>query len=177
MVILILAVPIQMVSATPPYSNSLSVVRSQQSYSNWCWAASSKMIGDYLGHYKSQSDIVTAVKGSAVNVGALGSEVCIALAYATDYSYYTSIITPPAISSIKSQIDLCIPIMMRMDWTSGGSHNVVVKGYSDSTKLIVVDPGVGCSQIKSYEYSDLQNGVQILSGYGRCTNFYHMVHR
>ncbi|MCQ2495157.1 MAG: C39 family peptidase [Lachnospiraceae bacterium] len=176
-IIALLVMPLQSVAATPPYSNSLSVSRSQQEKSNWCWAACAKMVGNYMGYSRSQTNIVNYVKGSSADVGASASEVCSALAYATNNTYYSSTIVPPSMSSIKSQIDSAVPIVVRMDWTSGGSHNVVVKGYTDATKLIIVDPEVGCSGIMSYEYSDLQTGTWISSGHGRCTNFYWLIHR
>lgn len=51
---------------------------------------------------------------------------------------------------------------MKMDWSTVDSHGVVVKGYNDYTQLIIVDPAMGCSQIKSYEYDALKCGTQIM---------------
>lgn len=169
----VLLFPLVEVNATPPYSNSLSVVRSEQIQTNWCWAASAKMIGDFMGYTHSQSDIVTAVKGYIVNSGASDSEVISALSYATNSNYYILNEYRPAISTIRSKIDSIKPIYMKMDWSNGVSHGVVVKGYNDYTQLIIVDPAMGCSQIKSYEYDALKCGTQILSGYGSCSTFFY----
>jgi hypothetical protein len=45
----------------------LSVPAIKQEQSNWCWAAVTEMIADFLGANATQTDIVKYVKGSVVN--------------------------------------------------------------------------------------------------------------
>ncbi len=66
-----------------PSARTLSVTRYQQEKTNWCWAASAKMLGKYFGSTKTQSQICQYVKGNTNNVGASNSEITKAMEYAT----------------------------------------------------------------------------------------------
>ncbi|MCD7785582.1 MAG: hypothetical protein LUH18_08440, partial [Oscillospiraceae bacterium] len=65
-------------------SASLDVTHYMQEKTNWCWAACIQMCADYLGYYKTQTQIVTYVKGSDVDEGGGDEEYYKGMKYATN---------------------------------------------------------------------------------------------
>lgn len=153
------------------WAYSLSLSRYEQEYTCWCWAACAKMVGFYYGYTSiSQTGIAIAVHGHAGNIGATDSETRTAINFAISGSKtVTNVNGTKNLSQIKTNISNGNPFVLKMHWDSGGNHVVVCKGYNGSS-LVIVDPGIGCSSIVAYPYSDLISGTTILSGTGTYTN-------
>lgn len=154
------------VNTTYGAAKTLNVTRYQQEKTNWCWAACAKMMGNYLGNGYSQSEICKNVKGNTNNNTASLDEVTSAIKYATGKTVTRSGII--ALYTISRSIDNNKPLVIRMQWNSGGGHVVVVSGYNDA-KVRLVDPASGCSTAW-YTLSDLGSGTTIQSGTGSYTN-------
>lgn len=106
----------------------LNVTPYVQEQSNWCWAATSKTVISYTGHGNpSQSDIVTAVKGSAVNETASATEDRSSLTkFGVNTTYYGGSLSW---STIKSNINGYKPIKAAIAWVGGGGHVFVIYGF------------------------------------------------
>lgn len=169
LVFLLLAIPFKVNAST------LNVTRYQQEKSNWCWAATARMIGKYVANTSlSQTQIVTYVKGSAVNSGGSDSEVNKAITIATGNRAHTTY-TPTifAYSEFSKRIGSGRPVGIKMSWNSGGAHALAVSGALDSSQNIrIVDPAVGCSSLIWRSYSGLVNGGSVLSGSGKLTKIW-----
>ncbi len=68
------------------YLSKLDVQRKLQQKSNWCWAASTQMVSNYLGYNYSQAQIVEYIYGRDLNLGAFAWQINSALKYATNNS-------------------------------------------------------------------------------------------
>lgn len=102
-----------------------------QEKTSWCWAASSKCVIDYLGAWSprpSQTQIVTAVKGSAVNEGANYFESHNSIHYfmvdSSDSMFPVSWVTVK--DNIKGWYS---PMRVTVAWKVGGAHTMVMYGY------------------------------------------------
>ncbi len=158
-------------------TKNLSVDRVRQSKTNWCWAACGEMMGSYLysSSTRDQYDIYEEIKGSrTTNYTANLNEVRNAIEYGAhdkvNISYSTS---KWAFSKFKTSIDNYEPVVIRMGWSNGGGHVVVVKGYNDSNSSVnIVDPA--STTISYYKVSDLINGTTIQSGTGTYTHTFYV---
>lgn len=126
------------------YEKSLSVPIKTQQYSNWCWAGCAEMVGKYInpGASRSQSAIVSYVKGHPINEGANVNETASASRYAShEKKYFSSQFTLGgtnwSYSTIRSRIDANTPVIMLAGRYSGatriGGHFVVCYGYTQNT--------------------------------------------
>ena len=107
----------------------LSISNCKQEKSNWCWAASAQAIGKYYGSSKTQSSIVSYVKGSAVNESANVYETNNAIIYASSQgTEYDNVLT---ITEVQLQIDDSDPIAIRIGWNGSltNGHIMVIGGY------------------------------------------------
>lgn len=133
----------------------LNIPGETQQQTEWCWAATSQSIIEYLGKaYPSQSDIVTTVLGSPVNQPATFDQNTSSL---TSYNVSTNAMTLPLpwdtvydnlqnwYSPIKATISL-----------SYGYHDVVLYGYyqdSYTTNVSWMNPDPNLSLWNSGTYS------------------------
>lgn len=151
-----------------PAQCSISVTRREQQQSNWCWAATAQMIGGHYRPLKTQNNIVTFVKGSAINEGAKDHEVANAIYFALDCYYEVTTRNSISFSDVQSYIARGRLLGIKMQWSSGsGAHALVLSGYRANQQVTLVDPAVGRSEIRSYGYANLINGTSISSGTGR----------
>ncbi|WP_052759708.1 papain-like cysteine protease family protein [Paenibacillus sp. DMB20] len=138
---------------------TLSVTAYKQEETNWCWAATSKTIIEYLGKGSpTQSQIVKGVKGSVVNEGATTSEDKESL---TDWDVDTTVTQDSVpFGTIVNDIENYRPLKAGIMWKNGnGGHDFVIYGYyqdSDNSKYDVYysDPIDGSKSIKSYSSFD-----------------------
>lgn len=134
-------------------SKNLSVPLKVQEHSQWCWAGSTQMVFYFKAKTYSQCAIANYAEGinyacgnstfdwqdytanapqstdtvsSILQAGGLSSSVTGRLSQATSNSY----------------INGSRPYIILWEWTGGGGHFVVVKGYSGST-LYINDPWPG----------------------------------
>ncbi|MGL5354676.1 MAG: papain-like cysteine protease family protein [Clostridium sp.] len=112
-------------------ATSLNINGEVQEKTNWCWSATTKSVSDYLGGAGlSQTQIVTSVKGSAINEGASPTEQKTALN--KDGINTTYVNGRISYDSIKNMISgWYSPILAHIAWTSGGAHAVVIYGYTE----------------------------------------------
>jgi len=141
-------------------SKSLAVVKLKQEQTNWCWAASARMIGVYKGTTSlSQCDIVKKtlpLPPGCPNLGATDNEVRSALTKAglPNWTNYTGML---AMTTIINQINANKPVEYDYKYTNSTSkHVVVITGYwndssvSDSGYLYYNDPWTGINVGKSW---------------------------
>lgn len=156
------------------FAIELSVTRYQQEKDNWCWAASAQMIGKYkTGTAKTQSAIVTHVKGSTVNSGANTAEVQKALKYTTGKStvYLEGVV---GFGVLQGHLQNGDPPYLSLVWNSGGGHGVVCSGTRTNNgeqQIRVIDPWYN-KGIKYFSYNGAKNGTQFQSGYGSWVRTY-----
>lgn len=142
-------------------THTLNMVERRQEYSNWCWAATTLMIIDYLGTWSplpSQTDIVTTVKGSAVNEGATYQDMTNAL------SWYMVANTPRSgilsFAEVKEMLSgWYSPIETSIGWVGGGGHAQIIYGYEENgidQGLYVIDPRASGAQRCYYGFNDYQ---------------------
>ena len=124
----------------------LSVPLYYQEHSNWCWAASASMILKYSGNLNvAQCSLANYSFGinyacgnstfywnSNANQGNWNYYVDDAMNYywgATRFYQQNGYLSQ---TSLQTRINNSKPFIMSWRWSSGGAHDVVVKGYSGS---------------------------------------------
>lgn len=144
----------------------LNVTRYKQVKSNWCWAACAQMIGHYFGYSYDQYDINLSVKGNTTNnQSASLDEVTNAVNYATGHDFNYGLFSSLERFQLDDEINVDeIPLIMRMQWNSGGGHVLVLCGVTGNN-LTLIDPWENCVT-RSYSYVALLNGTSIQSGTG-----------
>ncbi len=172
---LILAMTLFLLSYDTAFAASyeLGVKKISQNNSNWCWAATSSMVGNYYGRSLSQRDICVYVKGSAVNQTASFTETVTALSYATNKSVTQT--TTLSFNSLKSIISSLKPFLLRIAWNggTGSGHLYVVSGFKDSqNQLQLIDPIAGVPK-RYYKYNDLISGIKLDSGTGHYSHTWY----
>lgn len=150
---------------------TLDVTRVKQAKTNWCWAATSEMIGNYMNSSSSRTqwDVVAHIKGSDYpNKGGTTSDITAGIKYASKdvvtYTYGSTL----SWSKHTTNIDNGNPIAVWMNWDSGGAHALVCAGTKTtggSNYLYIVDPWENNTS-QWYKYDSLKNGTSIQSGTG-----------
>ena len=143
----------------------IKLTRKQQEKTNWCWAASSLMVGAYTINNSTvtQSDIVKHVKKGIINEGGNAYEIAEAIQYASGNTK-----TPTVVSgylshkNVVKEIDANQPFVITVKWTSKGAHAVVCSGYNkENGSVYLIDPWED-TLTASYNYYDLcHGGVQL----------------
>ena len=155
------------------YVSEILVNRQEQNKKNWCWAASSVMIGTYnTNSIATQEDIVARIKGSAdIDEGGTKYEEAQAIYFASSCTKLVTSYDIIGFDKIVSEIDNNKPFLISMIWDSGsGGHAIVCAGYkllSDENLIRIIDPGRNCG-IHYYPYGDIISGSTISSGTGKC---------
>lgn len=138
----------------------LNVSVLEQQDTNWCWAASALMAGEYAYSAcdKSQADLVKHVKGSVVNKTGSIWDVENAAEYATnDTLGLSALLGRWSLSKIRGAIDKDYPVIIRIETNISSGHFLVVRGYNTSNdNLVINDPWTQTREIGSY--SDLVAG-------------------
>ncbi|MFK4345004.1 MULTISPECIES: papain-like cysteine protease family protein [unclassified Paenibacillus] len=134
------------------YKNN-SVSAQVQQKSNWCWAAVSSMLANYLGANVTQSKIVTKIYGSPVNNTGTVYDMKNALANWNVES--TPIRSKVSFGEIISNIDNNMNLNAAIAWTSGGGHALLIKGYYQDTSRSIqnvyyINPGDGSATVRDY---------------------------
>jgi len=125
-----------------------------QEKSLWCWAATASMAAKYLGASSAtQTNIVTFVKGSAVNDTGTVYDIKNGMAHYTVYS--TALLSSLSFGDIIYNIDRNMNMVAVVTWTSGGGHAYLIRGYYQDTgagtsNVYYIDPADGSYNIKSY---------------------------
>jgi hypothetical protein len=151
---------------SPAAARTLSVTRVEQAQSNWCWAATSEMVGNYLypSTDRTQWDVVFDRAGITELLDQLASrtyaglcdlldllgididydlnqdgnaaDVCTGIGYITHGTVSTSWGSTLSIATHYAEIDSGQPVAVRMGWTGGGGHWLVASGYEDRNTSI-----------------------------------------
>ena len=137
-----------------------------QMFSNWCWAASTKILASYYGFEKTVPQIVYYTHGNFNNDTASESDYPIAMQYATD-GVYTAI-KENSVRYNQNELRIMalfkLPFMMLLgDYSSGSApsagHATVFAGIDTTlTYVRVSDPANGGS-MKIYDYSYIANAT------------------
>lgn len=148
-------------------STELNVIRQRQQRSNWCWAASSVMIGRYnVNSSITQTQVVNYVKGSVINEGGTDSEVITAIKYVSGGAKQPQISYSKTYSQLVDYIDNGHPFGMHIAWNSGGGHMIVGAGYNKGNGTIYsIDP-VETVTNTYYNYQALIQGTTLETGTG-----------
>lgn len=118
----------------------------QQEHSNWCWAASASMILKYSGNLNvAQCSLANYSFGinyacgnttfywnSNANQGNWNYYVDDAMNYYWGSTRFYQQNGYQSQTSLQTRINNNKPFIMSWRWSSGGAHDVVVKGYSGS---------------------------------------------
>jgi len=138
---------------------TIGVTLATQEHSNWCWAASSKMVLDYYSSVQTQCAIANWAWGRSDCCGnsefnwshtcnqsncMYGGSGCIdnILSHWGVSSVGQSSVFSQ--DTVVSEINGCRPFVMRFGWTGGGGHFLVSYGYDTSgTYVDYMDPWPG----------------------------------
>jgi uncharacterized protein YvpB len=123
----------------------LSVPLYYQEHSNWCWAASASMILGYHGKGVAQCSLANYSFGinyacgnstfywnNSANSGNWNYYVDDAMNHFWGSTRFYQVNGYQSQSSLQTRINNNKPFIMSWRWSSGGAHDVVVKGYSGS---------------------------------------------
>lgn len=119
-----------------PHAYYLGIEFARQAKTNWCWAASLQVMLGYYGIHKLQASIVIDVKGANVNEGATFDEV---INYFQKQTKKRGVLYGRELTKaeIVSEIgDYKRPISVQWNYTTGGSHNIVIYGYEGDADLV-----------------------------------------
>jgi len=148
-------------------SKVLSVPKTKQEQTNWCWAGCSSAVFSYYGKKIKQCYIadfawskVTCCKSAGpcnkVNsmYGEKGSIVDILKHWCVKSASVASALT---FAGCKTEINAQRPFIIRYQWSDGKGHFLVVNGYSTGSsgndeKLYLMDPGNGSYGFFTYAY-------------------------
>jgi len=155
------AIPLGLPSSSPgalggtaPVWKTLPFAMQPQQQTEWCWAAVSVSVSFY---YSSAS---TWTQCSLAN-DELGQTTCCLngstvacnqpwyLDRALTRTSHLKAFAPGSIlvAKVKAEIDADRPLGVRIGWSNGGGHFVVIDGYSNSDLLDIQDPFWGSSTI------------------------------
>lgn len=131
-------------------TTKINIDRQQQEKSNWCWAASSVMVGTYYtDSQRGQYGTVFHVKKCWDNVGGNENEEIEAIDYASKGTKKCYSISRYNIvfNNLRDKIDENHPFLIRLKWNKDkdgkdkGGHAVVGAGYDQHLgKIWVIDP-------------------------------------
>jgi len=111
----------------------------KQSYSNWCCAATSQMMGEHYNmyNYKTQSQIVYKMHGNYNNETCQGTEeLKVAVKYSTGINGFEVAQPHIGFPHTKIEIDNNRPLLI-----SSIFHVVYIRGYdTDGEKVYISDP-------------------------------------
>ena len=142
----------------------LGVPQLGQEMSNWCWAASARMVACQVALTPpSQSSIVASVKNSVINDGGDVSETLAAVKFASINNmipyYWTNVLS---LQDLISKISEGKPVIIFRDWmapdgsSTGRGHVTVIYGLhyaTTGTRFLIRDPepeNVGRTYVRTY---------------------------
>jgi hypothetical protein len=140
--------PVQGAAAAPAGANPLAVTLEQQALSNWCWAAVTSAVEYFYGEAYAAEQCAVATtflmtpccppgpdtqdnpQNSVYNVlTALGNNAASG-----------GVLGPIAYSQFTAEIDAGRPACGIVDWDSGGSHVLLLAGYTTDGDIWIDDP-------------------------------------
>ena len=140
-------------------SNSLPFVMHQQLQSNWCWAAvatSVSLFYDALSPWNSQCDLASSEL--SLVCCPVGSNIACdipyyldrALAKTNNYNVYAG--GAASLAQIQAEIDAGRALGVRIGWSGGGGHFVVISGYAVTAagNLITIEDPINNQSTLSY---------------------------
>jgi ABC-type bacteriocin/lantibiotic exporter with double-glycine peptidase domain len=133
-------------------TKNLNVPLKVQEHSQWCWAGASQMVLNFFGKTPSQCAEVNYAKGINYacgnstfnwNSNANQPNSTNSITYILNgWGVNSSVVGVLSQSNSTSRINANRPYVILWQWTSGGGHFVVVKGYSGNY-LYINDPWPG----------------------------------
>lgn len=133
---------------------NLNVPLRVQEHSQWCWAGSSQMVLNFFGKTPSQCAEVNYAKGinyacgnSTFNWNSYANQpnTTNSISYILNgWGVSSSVVGVLSQSNSTSRINANRPYVILWQWTGGGGHFVVVKGYTNNgATLYINDPWPG----------------------------------
>lgn len=129
----------------------LPITVAQQLRSRWCWAAIASAVATYyqtmsIGQHQIADSLLSdpdAKNGRYTNEDLLEKNVNfkldVALKHVKCFSHWT--IGKPVFERIQFEINQGRPLGVRLEWFKGGAHYILVNGYNDQDKCIMIqDP-------------------------------------
>jgi len=154
-------------------STILYVDEEKQEMSNWCWAASSAMVGKYnTTSSVSQSYLVYQVKGLVVNLGGSEQDEVKGIYVASKETKNAAIVGNANFdfTSIINLIDKNHPLIMNLYWNDKSKHAVVCAGYDRHTgQIYIVNPAESLDPML-YDYKTFMTKVTMGESVGHCVN-------
>lgn len=149
----------------------MNITRQEQQMSNWCWAASSVMIGSYDANSGiTQSDVVKKIKGYLVNDGGDHNEIGRAINYVSYGLKAPKHIKPyKNYDEVVNYFDNNKLMGLLIKWVDrNAGHMIVGAGYDTvGDKIYCVDPGKNVEN-KFYNYKNLLGVTLVSTGVGSC---------
>jgi Papain-like cysteine protease AvrRpt2 len=136
----------------------LSFTMQHQLQTNWCWAAVSTSVSHYYDSSSTwtQCAVANAELGQTTCCANGGSSACNqswyldkALARTGNFVSWSG---PADFSSVDTEIDAGRPVGVRIGWSGGGGHFVVIAGYDEALLartdyVAIADPWYGSSDV------------------------------
>lgn len=155
------------------YYTQLPITRQRQEKTMWCWVASARMVGNYCNssNSRTQSDMVTYVKGSPINEGGTDYEIEEAIEYICSRD---AIATYNNLSFTEAWNEVMTgdPFIAHVTWNGGGGHAITCYAFDKENfngLAFFHDPWENTA---SYDvtYDILLSGCNLPTGSGRCTS-------
>jgi Papain-like cysteine protease AvrRpt2 len=159
----------------PACGNPLRFTMQQQQQTQWCWAAVSVSVN--LFYHPASGQTQCAVANVAMNQTTCcqngGTAQCNqpwfldqALQIVGDLNAWSP--GKAAFANVRSEVDNCRPLCLRIGWNGGGGHFVTAYGYSTqpNRRINIADPWYGNSVVP---YAPFPSGYQ---GGGTWTDSY-----
>lgn len=137
------------------YAAQLNITHVYQEQTNWCWAAASQMVLSFYDVSKTQTAIVTYIKGSPVNEGGSEQDIQKVLSNNGVPATVSGVLSQTAVNEAANKGK---PFVIAWYWTAGGGHAVTYDGY-EGTQYYIHDPWYG-PQVMTY------NSIKSAQGQG-----------
>ena len=147
----------------------LSFTMQHQQQTQWCWAAVSTSVSVYYDASSTwtQCTVVNAELGQTTCCSSGSSAACnqpwyldLALMRTGNLTVVSNGTT--AFASIRTEIDAGRPLGVRIGWSGGGGHFVVIEGYKPdpgSERVAVEDPWYGASDLALTAFTSSYQGT------------------
>ena len=149
---------------TPLYRGggvTLPVVAQRQKRSKWCWAAIAAMASDYYGVPVPQTEVVARVLGACADPD-LAEDADVerrldeALTAAGIFGHWS--FGKPMFDRVRFEIQRGRPFAARIGWFDGAAHYVLVQGYVETgRRLMIFDPLHGSDVV---DYADFPSSYR-----------------
>lgn len=159
------------------YYTQLPITRERQQQTMWCWVTCARMVGKYYNPSttKSQSDMVTFIKGSSINEGGTDSEIKQAIEYICNKNAVANN-TNLSFTEAWNEINSGDPFIAHISWNNtdiaGLGHAITCYAFDKENfngLAYFHDPWENTASY-NVSYNVLLSGCSLPTGTGKCTS-------